>query len=165
MKAFIQNNKNLVFYKKNIVKKIKDLAEKTNKKRARLCIHKSILDKTNEMIIALKKNSYVRPHIHPNSKSESYHIIQGKMNVYVFSKKGKKMKVIKMGQFGSNLNFFYRMNKGYYHLPIAVSNWCIYHEVFSGPFIKTKDVKYAEWSPEESDEKLVIKFLNKIGYK
>ena len=60
------------------------------------------------------------------------------MDVYVFSRKGKKVKVINMGDYKSKLNFYYRMNKSFFHLPVAVSNWCVYHEVYSGPFKKTR---------------------------
>ena len=42
MKPVIQNKKDLVFYNKNIVSKIKNLAKLTTNKRARLCIHKNI---------------------------------------------------------------------------------------------------------------------------
>lgn len=164
MNPIIQNKKDLIVYKKDIVLKIKELAKKTINKRARVCIHQSIKNKTNEMIIALKKSSYIQPHIHPNSKSESYHIIEGRMNVFIFSKKGKLIKVIKMGDYKSNLNFYYRMNRGYFHFPIAVSKWCVYHETYSGPFEKDKDVTYAKWAPQESDGLAVDKFLKKIGF-
>ena len=65
----IQNKKKLVSFNKDIIKKIKSLAKKNNKKRARLCIHLNLKDKTNEMIIALNKKSFISPHIHPNNKS------------------------------------------------------------------------------------------------
>ncbi len=165
MKPIIQNKKNIVFYNEGIITKVKNLAKKTINKRARVCVHQSITSKTNEMIIALKKGSYIRPHRHPYSKSESYHVIQGKMDVYIFSRSGKKLKVIHMGDYKSKLNFFYRMNKSYFHIPIAVSKWCVYHEVYSGPFKKNQDVKYAKWSPEENNKDQVNKFLKKIGYK
>jgi cupin fold WbuC family metalloprotein len=51
-------------------------------------MHLNLKDKTNEMIIALNKKSFIAPHIHPNNKSESYFVIEGSMKVYVFSKKG-----------------------------------------------------------------------------
>ncbi len=70
-----------------------------------------------------------------------------------------------MGDYKSKLNFFYRMSKSYFHIPIAVSEWCVYHEVYSGPFKKNKDVKYAKWSPEENNKIQVNEFLKKIGYK
>ena len=40
---------------KDIIIKLKKLAQSTNNNRARIKIHKSETDKTNEMIIALKK--------------------------------------------------------------------------------------------------------------
>ena len=69
-------------------------------------IHKNNSAKTNEMIIALKKGSYIRPHTHPNLKSESYHIIKGSMIVFVFNKSGELKKRIKMGEAKTNLIFF-----------------------------------------------------------
>ena len=49
-------------------------------------------------------------------------------------------------------------------MPIATINWCIYHEVYSGPFIKNIDVKYPNWAPKESNENEKKIFLKKIGY-
>ena len=60
-----------------------------------------------------------------------------------------EISTIKMGDYKSNLNFYYRMGKkNFYHMPIATSNFCVYHEVFSGPFNKKSDVKYSKWSPK-----------------
>ena len=39
---------------------------------------------TNEMIIALKKGSYIRPHMHPYNKSGVLSRDTGKMDVYIF---------------------------------------------------------------------------------
>lgn len=86
----IQNKNNIATYKKILVKKLKLIASRNSKKRSRICIHKNNNEKTQEMIIALSNKSFIAPHIHPNGKSESYHVIEGKMNVYVFDKNGKK---------------------------------------------------------------------------
>ena len=48
--------------------------------------------------------------------------------------------------------------------PIATSEWCIYHETYSGPFIKKKDVKFPNWSPNENNKMEIENFLKKIGY-
>ena len=160
-KDIIQNKKNLVYLSNKIINKIKKKALSNKRKRARICLHKSVNDKTNEMIIALNKRSFIAPHIHPNQKSESYHIIQGEMDVYVFNSKGKLQKKIQMGEFNSKKNFFYRMCKGYYHMPLAKSEWCIYHEIYSGPFKKNVDVKYPKWAPNENNTKEVNNFLKK----
>jgi glucose-6-phosphate isomerase len=160
----IQNKNNIATYKKILVKKLKLIGSRNSKKRSRICIHKNNNEKTQEMIIALSNKSFIAPHIHPNGKSESYHVIEGKMNVYIFDKNGKKIKIVKMGDYKSNLDFFYRMSRGYYHMPIAVSKWCIYHEVYSGPFIKYKDVFYPKWAPNEDNKQDVKNFLKNINY-
>ena len=40
------------------------------------------------MFVCLHKDTYVAPHFHKN-KTESYHIIEGKVDIYFFNKKGK----------------------------------------------------------------------------
>ena len=70
MNEVIQNKENLVILNKKLIKKLKLIKNKNLRKRSRICIHKSTKDKTNEMIIALKKKSFIQPHIHPNNKSD-----------------------------------------------------------------------------------------------
>ncbi len=161
MKDIIRNKENLVYLNNKIFKKLTKLAENADLLRSRICIHTNNNARTNEMIIALKKGSYIRPHIHPDKKSESYHLIKGKMIVFVFDKKGTLIKKIKMGEAATGLNFYYRMSEGYYHMPVATSKFCIYHETYSGPFIKKKDVIFPKWSPDYKDRKKYLKFLIK----
>ncbi|MDB2708841.1 WbuC family cupin fold metalloprotein [Candidatus Pelagibacter bacterium] len=146
----IKTKNNLVCHDKKIVRKLKALARKSPIKRSRVCLHKTLKDNTNEMIIALMKDSYIRPHIHPNAKSESYHIIEGKMKVFIFNKNGKLLKIVEMGDYKSGNIFYYRMNKGFYHMPVSITNFCIYHETYSGPFNKKKDVHFPMWAPEQN---------------
>ena len=164
-KDIIQNKKDLVYLSNKSINQIKRKALSNNRKRARICLHKSLNDKTSEMIIALNKKSFISPHIHPDNKSESYHIIKGEMDVYIFNSKGKLLKKIQMGEFNSKKNFFYRMCKGFYHMPFPRSKWCIYHETYSGPFKKKIDVKYPKWAPDESKRLEVINFLKRHNIK
>jgi len=158
----IKTKDNLFLQDKKIVEKLKFLAKKSPLKRSRICLHKSLKDNTNEMIIALMKDSYIPPHIHPNSKSESYHLIEGKMKVFIFNKNGKIVKVIKMGDYKSGNIFYYRMNKGYYHMPVSVTHFCIYHETYSGPFNKKKDVHFPKWAPDQKKFIGVKSLISKV---
>jgi|TARA_B100001063_G_C16725950_1_gene536396 cupin fold WbuC family metalloprotein len=164
-KYLIQNKKDLVVLSKKVIVEIKGMALKNKKKRARICLHKSTKDKTNEMIIALHKKSFIAPHIHPNKKSESYFILEGAMHVYIFDRMGKVKQIVKMGTINSGKKFYYRMCRGFFHMPIAVSKWCVYHEVYSGPFVKEKDVFYPDWAPDESNNLKKNLFLKKIKFK
>ena len=164
MKNVIFNKRDLFYFDNKIIKKLKIMALKSEKKRSRICCHLDLKDKTNEMIIALHKKSFIAPHIHPNNKSESYFVMEGFMNVYVFNSSVKVKKVVKMGPIDSGKKFYYRMCKGYFHMPIAVSKWCVYHEVYSGPFLKNKDVYYPKWAPNEDNKLEIENFLKKIKF-
>lgn len=162
MKTVINNTKDLLFFDKKIIQRLQKLANKSEKKRSRICCHLSTRNKINEMVIYLKKKSYVRPHIHPSNKSESYTVLKGRMKIFVFNKFGKVKKIIEMGDISSGKNFFYRMSNSFWHMPIAIDTDCIYHETYCGPFIKNKDVKYAPWAPQENDTKKTKIFLDKL---
>lgn len=158
----LKNKNKLVYYDKKILEKIIKLSN--NKRgRSRVCIHLTNKSKTNEMIICLRKESFIPPHIHPRGKTESYHVIKGKMSVLLFNKSGKCLKIIKMGDINSGQNFYYRMNSSFYHMPVATSKYCIYHETYSGPFVKKKDVIFPSWSPKEENVVSVKEFLSKIN--
>ena len=162
MKVIIQNKDKIVTYNKTIISKLKKLADRSKNKRSRVIIHLDRNSKVNEMIICLKKDSYIQPHIHPTGKTESYHVIEGKMNIYIFNQKGKILKIVKMGDHKKGSIFYYRMNKGIFHMPVATSKYCVYHEVFAGPFKKSKDVRYSVWSPDQNEKISVGKFLKKV---
>ena len=36
----------------------------------------------------------------------------------------------------------YRIQGNIWHQPVPISEWVIYHEVYTGPFIKEEDVEY-----------------------
>lgn len=157
----LKNKKKLVVYDKKIIQKLIKFS-KNQRKRSRVCIHLSNKSKTNEMLICLRKKSFIPPHIHPNGKTESYHVIKGSMSVFLFDKNGNCQKKIEMGAITSGKSFYYRMNKSYYHMPVATSNYCIYHETYSGPFNKKKDVIFPLWSPKENNINGVKNFLKKL---
>tara|TARA_A100000164_G_C21797411_1_gene718944 strand:+ start:141 stop:644 length:504 start_codon:yes stop_codon:yes gene_type:complete len=162
MKNIVQNKSIIATYNSKIISKLKKMADTSESQRSRAIIHLNRNSKINEMIIVLKKNSYLRPHSHPNKKTETYHVIEGRMNVCIFDRYGKIIKVVKMGNIKSGLEFYYRMNKTIFHMPMAISNYCVYHEIYSGPFVKNKDVNYCDWSPKENEKEKIKIFLKNI---
>lgn len=129
--------------------------------RFRLCLHHSQQDPVQEMIIACRRGAYIRPHRHPHGKSESYHLIQGEMTVFIFDDAGKVVRRIEMGA-DSGKTFVYRLANNLWHLPVPRSEFVVYHEVYTGPFEKEADVQYAAWSPDEEDISSVEQFLNQL---
>lgn len=134
------------------VQELKDLAWRHPLRRARICLHHGPAEPTQEMVLAVHKSSYLRPHRHPSSKSESYHVIEGEMDVNIFASNGSLERVIRLSAEGRGTGgaFMYRITNGVWHQPVAVSEWVIYHETYTGPFVKESDVEYAPWAPEET---------------
>ena len=141
------------------VERLKALAADSPRGRSRLCMHHSTDDPLQEMVIACHRGSYIRPHRHPEGKSESYHVIEGKMTVYFFDDEGRVVRRLRMGAAGTGTTFLYRLSAGRWHLPVAVSPTIVYHETFRGPFQKERDVEYAPWSPAEDDRDAVDVFM------
>jgi cupin fold WbuC family metalloprotein len=144
----IEDN-DIVFLKNNI--------KKTKKKRIRLCTHLNEKDSTQEMFIALAKETYIRPHKHLN-KPESLHVLEGSADVVFFDDTGNIIKIISLSDPHSKSYFYYRIDEPIYHTFIINTDIFIFHETTQGPFKKTDSIN-APWSPVENDFDKIDKFV------
>ena len=128
---------------------LKQRALRNSRQRIRVCAHKSTDDPLHEMLIVHTKDTYVRPHKHIN-KSESFHVIEGIVDVIVFDETGKVVEVIEMGDYVSGRRFYYRIDTPAYHTLIIRSDVLVFHETTNGPF-RREDTVFASWAPEDSD--------------
>lgn len=127
---------------------LKQHAMAAERKRARLCTHQDERSPLHEMLIVHHKNTYVRPHKHPG-KSESFHIIEGEADVFIFDDNGKVMEKIEMGSYASGKIFFYRLSEAFHHTLLIRTDTVVFHETTNGPFLRGGTV-FAEWAPVES---------------
>lgn len=128
--------------------KLTRLAEHNARKRVRICAHKDIEDKLHEMFIVHTRDTYVRPHKHLG-KSESFHVIQGVVDVVVFDDTGEVANVIEMGDYLSGKTFYYRIADPLYHTLLIRSEVIVFHETTNGPFERS-DTLFAPWAPEDA---------------
>jgi len=142
------------------IKKLKFLALKNESKKIRLCTHKNIKDNLQEMLIIHPKDCYVWPHKHIN-KNESFHIIEGLVDIILFDNFGKVIDFIEMGDSKSGRNFYYRLPQSKYHTLIIKSKLLVFHEITKGPF-KKKDTIWAPWAPDEKNKTQVKNYLNQL---
>ena len=119
----------------------------SKKGRVRLCAHPDVSDLLHEMLILLDKDTYVRPHRHLN-KVESFHIIEGEVDVVIFDENGAVKELVQMGEYHSGKKFYYRLSQALYHTVLIRSETVLYHETTNGPFNKS-DTLYAPWAPAE----------------
>ncbi len=164
---FIQENSDVYYYSPEIQLKylddsmiewVMDKAEASSNGQARICMHSNKDDLVHEMFIAQKKHKYVRPHKHIE-KSESFHIIAGKLIILLFDCNGKiTSSIILDAELKESL--FVRIERDVFHMPIALTN-VVFHEVSNGPFIKEECV-FASWAPEVDDKDECNIYIDKI---
>ena len=139
---------------------LKKLASKNKTRKIRLCTHRNTKDNLHEMLIVHNKNYYVWPHKHLNS-TESFNIIDGKLDIVFFSNTGKIIDWLPMGAFHTGRNFYYRLPKSHYHTVVIRSKVAVFHEITKGPFLKKKTI-LAPWAPDRNNKSAVKKYLKKL---
>ena len=117
--------------------------------RVRLCAHPSLDAKIHEMFIILKKEGYVRPHKHA-VKTESLEILEGRADAVVFDDAGGVAEVIKMGDYASGLQFYYRLDRPRYHTLLLKTDTLVFKETANGPFDRA-ETSFPDWAPADAD--------------
>ena len=138
MSVFFFENQNIITIEFPDLEKLKKSASEAPLRRARYCLHHSHSDTVQEMVIAFCKDSIVPIHRHTD-KSESFHVIEGEMEVLFYNDNGKVKKTIKMGQMGSGLPFLYRLSTNEWHSVKLLTEYVVIHETTSGPFVEQDD--------------------------
>jgi len=144
------NGKTIEFLKKK--------ANGNTRKRARLCTHSNEKAIHHDMFIVHHHESYVPPHWHIN-KDESIHIIDGEALCLIYSRHGFLLNVYELNAYKKNAMFYLRFPKGIIHSLLIVSEWLVFHESTSGPFL-SGHTELATWAPKESDKNAVIEYLS-----
>ena len=126
--------------------RLKTAAQQSPLRRARVCLHAAPEDAIQEMIIALCQDTLFRPHRHLD-KTESFHIVEGELDLIVFEDTGRPQRVIRMGPMASGKTFCYRLNAPLYHALLPRTPFVIFHETTAGPF--RNDAQFAPWAPEQ----------------
>jgi cupin fold WbuC family metalloprotein len=139
-----------------LLEQLKKLAQKAPLQRARYCMHLSHDDPIQEMIIALHGNPYIRPHRHPN-KSESFHMIEGEVIVAFFDDSGFIIKKIYLSS-KKDRPFLYRLSSPLWHTVVSLTEYCVFHEVITGPF---SQAEYPAWEPHDDPQSIQL-FHQKI---
>jgi cupin fold WbuC family metalloprotein len=136
-------------------------AQANPRKRARICAHRSNDDSLHEMLIAIMSESYIHPHRHSN-KSESFHIVEGLVDVAIFGEDGTLTDVIELGPLGSGRQFFYRLSESRFHTLLIRTDYIVIHEATNGPFDRDGTI-FAAFAPTEEEPKKVQEYLKRLS--
>lgn len=122
-------------------------AARSPRGRARLCAHPGPTDPLHEMVVALTRRSYVRPHRHPG-KSESFHLIAGRLTVVLFDDQGRLRDLVPLAPYAAGGPFYYRLPEPWFHTVVVHDEVAVIHETTSGPF-DPRATEFAAWAPAE----------------
>jgi len=128
--------------------------------RIRVCTHRNIEDRLHEMLIVHTRDTYVRPHKHLG-RSESFHVIEGEVDVVIFDEAGAVADVLRLGSYSSGKTFYYRIADPLYHTLLIRSDVIVFHESINGPFCR-EDMVFAPWEPEATDVAAQKEFLERV---
>ena len=156
----LYSNEDIPMVDKQEIGYFKELSLENDRKRIRLCTHSTPEAVLHEMLIVHGKDAYVRPHKHL-AKSESVHIIEGQVDVVLFTDDGRIQQVIKMGDYSSNSVFFYRLEQPIFHTLIVRSEVLVFHETTNGPLDKDTTI-FAPWAPTGTAPDLVDTFISDL---
>jgi cupin fold WbuC family metalloprotein len=126
---------------------LKTRAAATKRKRIRLCVHASPDENLHEMLIVLHRDTYVPPHAH-KKKSESFHMIEGALDIVIFNEDGIPKSAIPLSLDASDY-LYYRLADATFHTVIPRSEWVIFHETTNGPF-RREETLFAPYAPDNS---------------
>jgi cupin fold WbuC family metalloprotein len=136
-------------------------ADRNPRQRIRICSHPGIDDNLHEMLIIHAQGTYVRPHKHLG-KSESFHVVEGSVDVVLFDDHGGITRVIPMSDYRSGAKFYYRLSDPYYHTLLIRSDHLVFHEITNGPF-DPADTVFAPWAPDPKDDTAAKDFMDKLA--
>ena len=122
------------FPKQTNIKKIDlTILKKTKKNFKRICLHDSLNDTNQEMIIYQKKLIFYPPKKYTTS-DQTFFIIKGKLIIIIFDSRGKILEKFLLDK----NNLLCRVKKGIYHCDIPLTEDTIHFESNNHSFKKRK---------------------------
>jgi len=121
-------------------------AGESPRRRTNYNLHPSGDAPVQRYFIAAKRDSYFRPHRHPN-KWEFAVVVRGGFDVLVFDDEGRVTERVAVGPEADAAAFEIPANTWHTWLPTAEDS--IFVEVKEGPYDPASAAEFAAWAPEE----------------
>lgn len=146
------------FLEKKDLENLIVLGKKSQRGRAKYCLHENSDSMLHEMFHVHYLNTYTRPHKQID-KSTSLHLISGNMDLYLFDDKGSVIDLVSLGDYKTELPFYFCAPKNTYRTLVVKSPVVLFHEIRLGPFDK-QDTIFAPWAPMEEDHDGIRNFIS-----
>ena len=137
---------------------LRDVAERSSLRKARVLLHGSPETELHEMLIVHSFGQYIQPHINDHS-AKSFLVLDGAMVVVMYRDEGTINDHVHLGEFGSNAPFLLRLEEPVFHTIVPISNTVIFLETIKGPHMETR---YATFAPPPKDIFQVEKYMTRL---
>ncbi len=128
--------------------------------RVRINAHDGGEDRLHEMFIALKADSYIRPHKHPG-KSEAFHLVHGAVDIVILTDEGSIQEVVRLAAGDPERAFYYRLSAPFYHTLLIRSDILVIHEITNGPF-RREDTVFAPFAPTDNEKEAAATYMRRL---
>ncbi len=118
----------------------------SDRKRTNHNLHASGEDAIQRYCIAATKDSYFRPHRHPDNWELAI-VFHGKFEFVIFDENGNLTESHTVGPDTGKNGFEIEANR--WHSWIPLNDECIFFEVKPGPYDPDISAEFAPWAPEE----------------
>lgn len=147
MQTVFHNSEDVTLVGPEWIAQLKSAAVQSPQRRARLCLHGADDDALHQMIIAAAGDCLFPPHRHPR-KSESFHMIEGRLAVILFADDGTALESLLLSAVPRYGALCYRLSTPRFHTVLPLDDVVVYHEITNGPF-RQGDTEIAQWAPAE----------------
>jgi len=133
---------------------LKEKAEKSDKKRERICLHQDHGSSIQQMLISLYSDSWIPVHKQVK-QTESFVLIEGKIKVLFFNECGEITSSYSLSNDSLRIIHF---NANIWHTCIALSPFASFFEITEGPY-NSHNTIWASWSDFENPKEEYLKRL------
>jgi len=139
------------------IEKYSSLAHQSIRKRYPLIMHKQG-DYFNQVFNFVLKDSYMTPHLHPETKMiEKMHLISGSFNLLFFNSSGKVTNIFTLDKPDQKV----QVPSGTWHTYVMTSELTIVYETMLGVYKPETWKKIPDWAPKENSIK-AKQYLNDL---
>lgn len=142
--------------KKVTARLIRELGQKAataQRRRTNYNFHESPNDPVQRLVVAMQKETYIRPHRHAaENKMEFAIAVQGRMQVVLLNNNGAVAERIDLTPGGATVGL--EIPSHVWHTWLALDDNAVFFECKCGPYNPDTTNVFAPWSPPEGDPRV-----------
>lgn len=147
-----------------LIERLKQEASESKTRRYRICMHHSVDDPCQEMIVVHRRGNCSLPHYHPDA-AMSYTMIEGEMDVLLFDSEGGVTRRLRLSTAsgGGVGTVSLRLAGGVIYMPVCLTEFAVFHETLASSNPVGVATRYPEWGPAEDEPRQIEDFYLRAG--